>query len=381
MIRKLLAALTAVLLVLPPASCFAASNGTMDLTIGQSTVSSGAYVNDGVLYLELEPVCRALSYQVSNAGSNSDIRLTGPSDAIRIDPADNQIEQNDHTFSVAGLSQQDSLGGGCLRLSGSLYMRADLLSQLLGLDVRTDETAKTVTLLRVIRNILSVQTKRSDLSEGLLNAAIQYPVLSGPWNGQNLNAINAVLKQAADAALSQGRQNAQEMQQTTDAYQASGSSYGGSLQCTTYFDYDVKYNQNGLFSIVLSNYQYEGGVHGSTIQTAFTFDLNTGKQLKLSDLTNPSSGYQKYFDAAIRSQIDARIKSGALYEFPSSPFQTLGGNPDFYLSDDGIVFYFQEYQYFPYAAGIQKFTVPYGSISSMLNSSYHFLYEKLNRIA
>ncbi|WP_164918971.1 MULTISPECIES: DUF3298 and DUF4163 domain-containing protein [Acutalibacteraceae] len=381
MMRKLLAALTAVMLVLPPANCFAAANGTMNLKIGQSTVSSGAYVNDGVLYLELEPVCRALSYQVSNAGSDSDIRLTGPSDVIQIDPADNQVVQNGHTIGVAGLSQEDLLGGGCLRLSGTLYMRADLLSQLLGLDVQTDETAKTVTVLRIIQNILSVQTRRSDLSDGLLSATIQYPVLSGPWSGQSLNAINTALKQAADAALSQGRQNAQEMQQTASLRKASGLEDDGSLQCAAYFDYEVKYNQNGLFSIVLSNYQYEGGAHGGTIQTAYTFDLNTGKQLSLGSLMKNGSGYQQEFDAKIRSGIDEREKSGALVEIANSPFKTLGSNPDFYLSDAGIAFYFQQYQYFPYAAGIQEFTIPYGSISSMLNPSYHFLYEKLNRAA
>lgn len=381
MIRKLLAVFTAALLVLLPADCFAASNGTMELTIGQSAILSGAYVNDGVLYLELEPVCRALSYQVSNTDSSSDIRLTGLSDTIRIDQADNQIEKDGHTVNVAGLSQQDSSGGGCLRLNDTLYMRADLLSQLLGLEVRTDEAAKTVKVLRVIRNILTVQTRRNDLTEGLLTSTIQYPVLSGPWNQSALDAVNAVFKQAADTALAQGRQNAQELQQTADAYEASGSEYGGSLQCATYFDYDVKYNQNGLFSIVLSNYQYAGGAHGGTIQTSYTFDLNTGKQLKLTDLVIASSGYQKYFDAQVRSQIDARVSSGALYEFSDSPFKTLGDNPDFYLSNDGIVFYFQQYQYFPYAAGIQEFTVSYGSVSTMLNPSFHFLYQKLNRIA
>jgi inhibitor of cysteine peptidase len=381
MTRKLLAAFTAALLVLLPANCLAATNGTMNLKIGQSSVTSGAYVSDGVLYLQLEPVCRALGYQISNAGSDSDIRLTGPSDVIRIDPANDRIEKNGHTFSVAALSQQSSLGGGCLRLSDVLYMRADLLIRLFGLDIRSDEASKTVTVQRIIQNTLTIQTKRSDLSEGLLNATLQYPVLSGQWSEQALNTINVVLRQAADAALAKGRQNAQLLQETASIRKASGLEDDGSPQCATYFDYEVKYNQNGLFSFVLNNYQYEGGAHGSTVQTSYTFDLKTGKQLKVSDLMNASSGYQKNLDSQIRSQINSRVSAGALYEFPNSPFQTLGSAPGFYLSNDGIVFYFQEYQYFPYAAGIQEFTVPYGSISSMLNPSYHFLYEKLNRVA
>jgi hypothetical protein len=31
------------------------------------------------------------------------------------------------------------------------------------------------------------------------------------------------------------------------------------------------------------DYQFAGGAHGGTIQTAFTFDLQTGEQFKLQD--------------------------------------------------------------------------------------------------
>jgi len=381
MIRKFLAVFTAALLFLIPTDCFAAANGSMNLKIGKTAVSSGAYVNDGILYLELEPVCRALNDQISNADSNSDILLTSLQDTIRIDPDDNRIEKNGHAFSVSDLAQQDTLGGGCLRLSGTLYMRSDLLSQLLGLDVRVDKTTGVVTVLRVIRNILTVNTSRSDLTDGLLTASIQYPVLSGPWNRSSLDAINAVLKQAADTALSQGHQNAKELQETADIRKASGVADDGLPQCAAYFNYEVKYNQNGLLSIVLSNYQYAGGAHGGTVQTAYTFDLNTGKQLSLTSLMKSGSGYQQQFDTKIKAEINAREKSGMLVEIANSPFQTLGNNPDFYLSDDGIVFYFQQYQYFPYAAGIQEFPFSYDSIARDLKPSYRFLYEKLNRIA
>lgn len=381
MLKKFLAAATALCLLFPSVNCFAASNGTLTLRTGETETASGAYDSDGVLYLALDPVCRQSGYTVSNETSREDIRLTKQGKTIQINPSENQILQNGHTLNVASLSPEDTWGGGCTRVSDRLYMRSDLLSRLLGLDVRVENEKNTVTVLRIIQNILTVKTKRTDLSEGLLTATIQYPVLSGPWNSDALDSINAVFKQAADSALGQGRRDAADLKNVANAYAASGNDSSASLQCSTYFDYNIEYNQNGLFSIILSNYQYAGGAHGSTIQTAYTFDLNTGKQLKLADFMQSGSDYLNVLNSSVRSQIDSRVTSGELYEFSDSPFQTLGDNPDFYLSGDGFTFYFQQYEHFPYVAGIQKFPVSYSAVSQLLESKYSFCYQKLNRIA
>ncbi|MFU0832716.1 MAG: DUF3298 domain-containing protein [Oscillospiraceae bacterium] len=378
MIRKILAAVTASLMMLVSVNCYALSNGPLDLKIGQTTTESGAYYTNDALYLELEPVCKLLGYTVTSTDPKAEIRLTNGSETIRIFPADNIIEANGHSIRVLDSSAEDTFGAGCMRLGGVLYMRADLLSDLFGLDVREDESENTVTVLRILRNFLTIDTERTNLTEGLLTAAIQYPVLSGPWNPQALETINGIFQQAADTALAQGRQNAKELENFASV---SDSSHNSSLQCSTYFDYAVKYNQNGLLSIVLTNYQYAGGAHGSTIQTAYTFDLNTGHQLTLSDLMKSGSGYEEFFDEQVRKEIDKRVKEGSLYEFQDNPFQTLGEHPNFYLSDDGIVFYFQQYEYFPYVAGIQEFPISYESIANLLNPSYSYLYQKQNRIA
>ena len=379
MLKKMLAAVTASLLLLVSVNCFAASNGAMELKIGKTDDPSGAYRSDGVLYLAVEPVCRAMGYTVSNTGSNKDIVLTNGSDTIRLDPANNRIEQNGHLRNVAGLTEENTLGGGCLRLSDRLYLRADLFSGLLGFQAQADRDGKAVTIRQIIQNILTIKTQRRDISESLLTARIQYPVLSGPWNSNALETINTVFEKAAEAALSQGRQNAAELQENAVIRRAAGAESGSFLPCETNFDYEITYSQNGMLSVILPNYQDAGGAHGTTIQTAYTFDLKMGKQIALSDLMKQGSEYQKYFDAQIRSQIDARVKSGALYEMPDRPFQTIGNKPDFYLSADGIVF-FQEYEHFPYAAGIQEFPVSYRSISEKLNPPFRFLFEQKNRI-
>ena len=352
MMRKLLAC-TAALLMLTPSSAFSAADGTLALNMGGE---------------HTEAVCEAMGYAVS--GTDSTVALTNGNDVFGIDTAAGKLTENGHTAEISDCAAPDvSLTSG-----GRLFVRSELLSDLLGLDVRTEASGKAVTVSRIIQNILTVGVQRTDLTDGLLTASIQVPVLSGPWDGKALEAINGVFRQSADAALAQGRQNAKELAS------AVGSGYEGPLQCQTDFNYRVRYNQNGIVSVVLTNYQYSGGAHGSTIQTAYTFDLKTGARIRLSDLMKSGSGYQKEFSARIRKEIDARVDSGALYELQDSPFQTLGDNPDFYLSNDGIVFFFQQYEHFPYAAGIQEFAVPYGGIGE-LSPAYGFLASRNNRIA
>ena len=41
-------------------------------------------------------------------------------------------------------------------------------------------------------------------------------------------------------------------------------------------------------------------------------------------------------------------------------------NQSFYLSGNGIVIYFQEYEILPYVAGIQKFNIDYETLSKLL---------------
>ena len=151
------------------------------------------------------------------------------------------------------------------------------------------------------------------------------------------------------------------------------SGYGGSPnKCETYFDYSLNYNQNGLLSVVFKDYQYTGGAHGSTVQSSYTFNLNTGEEYKLKDLFNSDADYVSFISDTVRKEINERVKDGSLLE-ELTPFNTIREDHDFYLSNDGIVIYFQQYEYWPYAAGIQEFTVEYAALKEMLKPGFSFL--------
>jgi len=152
------------------------------------------------------------------------------------------------------------------------------------------------------------------------------------------------------------------------------SGYTGELnQYETYFDYKLKYNQNGLLSIVFTNYQYTGGAHGLAIESSHTLNLETGEEFRPKDLMESAAGYISFISDFVRKEIDTRIKAGSLMEIGDSPFETIDENQDFYMSNKAVVIYFQEYEYFPYAAGIQEFSIDYISLEKMLKQDFSFL--------
>jgi hypothetical protein len=149
-----------------------------------STESEAYYANDA-LYLELES-CVLISWatRFHRQTPKDEIRLTNGSETIRIFPADNIIEANGHSIRVLDSSTEDTFGAGCMRLGRrTLYALPICCPILFGLDVREDESGKYGNRsLEFLKISLTIDTERTDLTEGMLTAAIQYPVLSGPWN-------------------------------------------------------------------------------------------------------------------------------------------------------------------------------------------------------
>ena len=331
-----------------------------------SCYNASALVEDGDVFLPVRPLCESMGYTVtwqSQDGVKS-VLVQKDGDRVLLDLTNQQIEDNGHRYYAQGTATQPAI-----RLtSGTTYLYAPLFDPLFAVSTTYDASENQVSVTPAPENALSITTEKTETQEQYLKLAIQYPQISGLKDSKVQDSINAVLKQAADSAVAEGRSNAKDMAQwIADGYT------GGVTLCETYFDYEIKYNQNGLLSVVLSDYQYSGGAHGSTIQSSYTFDLTTGKDLSLADLMTPDSGYTAFINASIRKQIDSRVKTGGLYEFTPG-FTDIGEDPPYYVSDEGLVFYFQQYEYFPYAAGIQEFTIPYADLTSMLKPAYRFFY-------
>ena len=116
-------------------------------------------------------------------------------------------------------------------------------------------------------------------------------------------------------------------------------------------EYEVFRNDQQVISLVQRVYQYTGGAHGMTLQTAYTIDLVTGRNQILADLFVPGSDYAERLSRIVR-------KVGVDRKLPLWDFKGIGTHSTFFLSDEGLVLFFQPYEIAPYSEGIVKILVP-----------------------
>ena len=148
-------------------------------------------------------------------------------------------------------------------------------------------------------------------------------------------SIDVLQASGDESGRTKGKENADEM-----AAGHPGRLYGcRRLSARHYFDYIVSYNQNGLLSVVLSDYQYAGGAHGSTVQTGVHLRPGDrqGRSSSAIFWTVKSGHHRVYRRRPSGRRSTGRVAIGALYEFDFAPFKTIGPEPEFYLSNRGVV--------------------------------------------
>ncbi|MBD5550555.1 MAG: DUF3298 domain-containing protein [Lachnospiraceae bacterium] len=141
---------------------------------------------------------------------------------------------------------------------------------------------------------------------------------------------------------------------------------GGEEEFTLYCSYTSEFSEISYFdghylSFYQSEDRYESGMgHGSLYQIGYAFDLQTGERLMLSDVIENSEEELK--DIVIR-YFGETIQANPEYywEYALSEVEKSTSFEDslFYLTKEGIRFYFGPYALASFAAGFQEVTIPY----------------------
>ncbi|ATW23575.1 stalk domain-containing protein [Candidatus Formimonas warabiya] len=325
---------------------FADDTGTLALKLNARPLETKAVIHEGSLYLPLRPVSESLGYEVKWTQGDQTVMISAKDKVILLNFKDGKMAVDDHDSYITE---------GPLFIKGKTYMRADFFSDHLSLQVQWDQTKGEVALNSIKENAVSIRTvKEYSETEGL-KSTVQYPVLDGLENKSVQDEMNAHFKQLADQAYQEGVGNAAELAPYVREYPDMPG------QCETYFNYQIKYNRNDVIGLVFQNYQYSGGAHGGTLQTSYTINLKTGIQYALKDLFQENTDYVSLISDQVKKQLEERDLAEALFE----PFDKIGENQSYYLSNNGVVVYFQQYEILPYAAGIQEFTVDASSLNSL----------------
>ena len=212
--------------------------------------------------------------------------------------------------------------------------------------------------------IVQISTTEFEYKTQYIETTIVLPLISGVDSAAQ-DKINIVFSDLMTSLKQSNSASEAESKQMTE------DGYPSPIPYVIGVDFSVPYNKGGVLCVLVSDYRYLGGAHGGETRVAFTFDVNSGRELTLDDLMQKDSGYREYINGVIRKEIDARTVSDELAEIAT--FEDIGDQPWFYLTPEGLVFYFQQYEYFPYVAGIQEFDIPYGNLAGMLMTKYDSL--------
>lgn len=191
-------------------------------------------------------------------------------------------------------------------------------------------------LVNIEKEIISKKSEFYDIY-------MEIPKISGLKNLEFQNEIN-------DKTKKESVDFSNKMQKEAEEY---GKDLSG-IKFIVKQEFNTAYNGNDLLSIPVSRYNYAGGAHGVTTLKTVNIDKNMGKEINLKDLFNDKFDFKGVINKEISSQIE---KNKGEY-FPEA-FKGINDNTEFFLTDKGVVVYYQLYEIAPYVKGIPEFEIKY----------------------
>lgn len=125
--------------------------------------------------------------------------------------------------------------------------------------------------------------------------------------------------------------------------------------------------------------EYTGGAHGIYMATYLNMDLRTLSPIRLDDLF--VNEYDETLTDLLWNQLMADNKVTTRQELEDMGYATtgdLGPTENFYLSKEGITFYYNVYEIAPYVMGPIKITLPYEVMQHLLSDDCMVLNEVRN---
>lgn len=131
--------------------------------------------------------------------------------------------------------------------------------------------------------------------------------------------------------------------------------------------YDITFQNKRYLSILQEGYLYLGGAHGSPYYIPTTFDLRTGNPITLKSILTVSD---TELNKMITDAFSKVIKDEGMDMFNEDALKTVkstaGFSSPFYLTKEGITFYYKPYDLACYARGSVTATLTWDSLKSVL---------------
>jgi len=206
-------------------------------------------------------------------------------------------------------------------------------------------------------NKIIIESSMNYKDTPVLHYKIEYPRFLHPIYQNELDGINEwYQKQAEDL---QKKYETELYREAVELYEYSNANQFPFHMYDAVSVYEVTYNLNDVLSLYYDHYIYSGGAHGSTKRKSDTWDIKTGCRIFLFKYTKDPALLRADILNKIRVQIALQMEKGENWYFEDYPllidehFDPMS----FYITPNGLVIYYQQYEIAPYSSGIPEFTI------------------------
>lgn len=175
----------------------------------------------------------------------------------------------------------------------------------------------------------------------------QYPLLEGPQKG--IPQINEETKKQKEAWFDSHKELINSIK--------GEQNYG--FKNVDEVSYIITYNKDGKVGVLYEGYLFTGGAHGMPYRSSYIYELDTGEKLAPSQMLQKSNEEIKN---SLVEQFRKRVEENKDWYWPEAlqivkdmDLSKIG----YYITDEGIVFYFDPYVLAPFAAGFVEVLVPW----------------------
>lgn len=209
-------------------------------------------------------------------------------------------------------------------------------------------------VLGAITNNIEINDKTVEENTEKYEVKVKYPSIKG--GNQVYKNINKIIEDFTLIWISDIKLLGEEY---SKKYEEAGREMP---KMEAYSLYEV-FDTEELISVPMTYYQYTGGAHGLTTKISYNYELKTGEEIKLNNLFKDGFNYKDIIDKIIKDDI---AKEPSLYFNNGAMFKGVNGEQAYYLSRDGIIIYFQQYEIAPYSSGIREFKISYSVLKEGL---------------
>ncbi len=340
--------------------------------VGQITAYRGGFIDGQETIVWMTKHQTLPEYPGTFAGRFSEVK-TGRSGVIIQDPIDatSSVAGDSFTFVVKldSMKEDESITGHAIHVTrsdeGEFYHGV--------VNVQGKDQEFTLARAPGFPSFDLIQFNTSTTARvGACEYSVRYPQIHQAdfLTDPQKNTINTKIVQLVQMGTSTFAEQATEFIETCQSELKDISEMDGMPSSMTYVvDNSVQVSSATphLLSLVLLNYVYSGGAHGTYGYEAFNLHIPSGEALTLSNLVKPEhlkeftklasrkllAQNEEYLFPESVDDLKAFLKDTARLS-ASQQGEQYGRQGNWYLTDGGITFFYNPYEIASYAAGIQE---------------------------